>query len=99
MLKKLAAVVVVLAGVGVLVAAEAKGKIKKHEKGMITVTVDGKDVDFKVGKDAKLYDGTTEVTGKKERGKFLKGLKEGDEVTITYETKGKANSITELKKK
>ncbi|MBY0522122.1 MAG: hypothetical protein K2R98_01915 [Gemmataceae bacterium] len=96
MMKKIAAVVIVLFGVGMLVAAEAKGKVKKVEKGAITVEVDGKDVEYKLGKETKVYEGSDEVTGK-DKGKLLKGLKEGTEVTIIYDKDGDKITVKEFK--
>ena len=84
MLKKLLAVLVLLVGVGVLMAAESKGKFKAAKKGTITITVGGKDVDFKTGKGMKVYDGDTEVT-KKDRKKLMQGLKAGDDVIVIHE--------------
>jgi hypothetical protein len=81
------AVVVLFVVVGIIIAAEAKGKITKtdiKDKGStITVKVDDKDVVFAVqkakvvDKDGKEIDGGT------------KKLNEGDEVTVTYEEKEK----------
>ena len=97
MLRKLLAVMVLmLAGVGVLLADEAKGKVKKYEKGTVTVTVGDKDIDYTL-KGAKVFDGTTEVTDKKERGTLLKGLKEGTAVTITFEKDGDKIVVKEFK--
>lgn len=84
--------------IGLLVADEAKGKVKKSEKGTITVTVDGKDVDYKVGKETKVIRGSDEVKGK-DRGKALKELKEGDEVTIVFEKDGDKVVVKEVKLK
>ena len=44
------AVVMLLLLVGIVLADEAKGKLKMYQKGTITVTVDGKDVEYKIGK-------------------------------------------------
>jgi hypothetical protein len=84
MLRKLMVLVVLLIGTGILLADEAKGKFKKSEKGSITITVGDKDTTFKVGKDTKVIVGSDEVKGK-DKGKALKGLKEGDDVTITFD--------------
>jgi hypothetical protein len=98
MMRKLVGVVVMLPLlVGIVLADEAKGKIKKYEKGTVTVTVDGKDVEYKIGK-SKVYDGDTELTGK-ERGKFLKGVKEGTEVTIIYDKEDEKVTVKEIKVK
>src|SRR5437016_2113288 len=87
MLKKLVGVALVLvAGAGILLADEAKGKIKSFDKGTLTVTVGDKDVEYKIGK-AQVFNGTDEVTDKKERGKVLKGAV-GTEVTVIYDKEG-----------
>ena len=97
MFKKLLGVALMLvAGVGVLLADEAKGKVKKVEKGTVTVTVGDKDVEYKLGKDSKVYDGITEVTDKKERGKAIKGS-EGKEVTVVFTKDGDKITVTEFK--
>jgi uncharacterized protein (DUF2141 family) len=98
MLRKFLALVILFVGVSVLVADEAKGKVKKVEKGTITVTVGDKDVEYKMGKESKVYDGDTEVTGK-DKGKLLKGLKEGTEVTVIFDKDGDKNTVKELKVK
>jgi len=98
MLRKLLAVFVLLVGVGIVMADEAKGKVKKVEKGTVTVVVDGKDMEFKLGKDSKVYEGDAEVTGK-DRGKLLKGLKEGAEVTVVYAKEGDKVTVKEFKVK
>jgi len=89
---------VVIVG-GILLADEAKGKFKKVEKGTVTITVDGKDVEYKIGKQTKVYDGDTEVTDKKERQKLLKGLTEGTEITVNYDKDGDKITVKELKVK
>jgi hypothetical protein len=86
-----AAAVVLLLGVGALIAADAmmtKGKIKKvdtPEKGptVITVTTDDKDQDFRVGKMAKVVDATADPKDPKEA--KVSDLKEGQGVTVTWE--------------
>jgi hypothetical protein len=95
MVRKLVAVLVLFLGVGVLMADEAKGKYKKWEKGVITVTVDGKDVDYKLGKESKVFDGDTEVKGK-ERGKLFKELKEGSEVKVSFDKDGDKVTVKEV---
>jgi hypothetical protein len=97
MLRKLLVLVVLMVGTGILLADEAKGKVKKVEKGAITITVGDKDVEYKTSKDMKVYVGDDEVKGK-DRGKAMKGLKEGDEVTIVYD-KDKKDEAKELKLK
>jgi acylphosphatase len=88
----LCTLLVLVVSVGVLLAAEVKGKVKNYQKGQITVTVDGKDQDFKINKQTKIIKGTDEITGK-ERGKTLKQLKEGDDITIIYEKEGVAQEV------
>lgn len=85
-------------GIGLLLGDEVKGKVKKSEKGTITVTVDGKDTDYKIA-GAKLFKGDSEVTDKKEKGKTLKEIKEGDEVTIVFEKDGDKVKVKEVKLK
>jgi hypothetical protein len=101
MLKKLlgSVALVLLLGTGMLLADEAKGKVKKVEKGKITVTVGDKDVEFTVGGKGfkgKVFDGDTEITGK-DRGAFLKDLKEGSEVTVKFDKDGDKTTVTEFK--
>lgn len=99
MLRKLLSLgVAVLIFTGILLADEAKGKFKKWAKGSITVTVGDKDQEFRVGKDAKVFHGDEEVKGK-ERGKMFKELKEGAEVTITYDKEGDKMTVKEVKVK
>jgi uncharacterized protein (DUF2141 family) len=94
----LGAMIVVAFGVGIMLADEAKGKFVKSEKGTITVKVGDKDVEYKVGKEAKVFEGDTEVTGK-DRGKLFKGLKEGAEVTVTFDKDGDKVTVKEFKVK
>ena len=86
--------------IGILVAEEAKGKFKKSagEKGKRTlvITVGDKDEEFSMSKETKVVKGSDEVKGK-DRGAALKGLKEGDEVTVNYEKDGDKKVIKELK--
>jgi hypothetical protein len=76
--------------VGVLVADEMKGKVAKvdADKGMILVKVEGKEKPSAVKVGA-----STKFVGAKK----LADVKEGDDVTITYEGKGKDKKITEIK--
>ena len=110
MLRKLAcAAVVLLLGVGMIIADEVKGKIKKidrsdKEKGaVVTVTVDGKDMDFTLGKGAKgvkYHDGDKEVDRKDKEafGAFMKDrFKEGNEVTVVYTKDGEKKTVTDIK--
>lgn len=81
---------------GILIADEVKATFKSWEKGTLTVTVKGKDQTFKLGKEAKVFNGDDEVKGK-ERGKLFKGLDEKAEVTITFDKDGDKVSVTEVK--
>jgi hypothetical protein len=95
MLRKfLGGLVVLLVCVGFVLADEAKGKFKSSEKGKVTVVIDGKEKTFKTVKGWKVYKGSDEVTGK-DKGKLLKGLKDGDEVTVVFEK----DELKELKVK
>jgi len=85
MLRKfVAGFVALLICVGVVMADQATGKFKKAGKDGVVVTIDGKDKTFKMSKETKVIKGSDEVTGK-DKGKLLKSLKEGDEVTVTFE--------------
>jgi hypothetical protein len=96
MLKRLLGVALVLvAGAGILLADEAKGKIKAWEKGKLTITVGDKDVEYMVTKDAKVTHGDDEVKGK-ERGKLFKDSV-GTEVTVTYDKEGDKVTVKAVK--
>jgi hypothetical protein len=85
---------VILAG-GVL-ADEVKGKLKSvdADKGVITVTVDGADKEFKIGEGAKVLN----PAGKEAKGGLKNpNLKEGAEVTLTTDKKGGKDVVTEIK--
>jgi hypothetical protein len=83
---------------GILLADEVKGKFKKYEKGTVTVTVDDKDHQFKLSKESKVYNGDDEVKGK-ERRVFWKDLKEGADITVTYDKEGDKVNVTQVKVK
>ena len=79
-----------------LIAAEIKGKVKKIEKGVITVTVGDKDVDVWTSKETKWFDGDKEVTEKKDKGTgFPQGKKKRD-VVITTEKKDDKEFATKI---
>jgi hypothetical protein len=88
MLRRLvAALVVLFFVVGVIVAAEVKGKITKVEdkKGTVnTIKVDDKEQKFRVNDKTKITGGDGKEIEVKDAGTKLK---EGDEVTIKYEEK------------
>ena len=95
-----AAFVVLFAFVGLLLAAEVKGKITKIEdkKGtVITVKVDDKESKFRIGKDTKVTGADGKEIDVKDAGTKLK---EGDEVTVKYEEKEvngkKRNVVSEV---
>src|SRR5262249_49471084 len=76
-------------------AEEIKGKLKKAGNDKITITVDEKDKTFDVSKDAKVVTlgkkkQLVDVTG------GLKGLKEGDEVTLTTDKKEDKEVVTQV---
>jgi hypothetical protein len=65
-------------------ALEAKGKIKKisaDKKELIVKDQNGKDLEFVMDDDAKI-----QLNGKDTK---LKELKKGDEITVTYEKRGR----------
>ena len=65
-------------------ALEAKGKIKKistDQKELTVTDQDGKDLEFVLDEDAKIQPNDKEIK--------LKELKKGDEITVTYEKKGR----------
>jgi ABC-type transport system substrate-binding protein len=107
MLRKLMfAMVALLIGVGIMLADEVKGKVKKIEKAdkatKVTVTVDGKDVEFTYQKGVKFFDGDKEVDFKDKdaRTAFLKErYKEGADVTIVYDKDGDKKTVKEIKVK
>jgi len=86
------AVVASMFVVGGLFADEIKGVFKKFEGGKVTVEVDGKATDYKVG-DAKIKIKDKEVALTEMVGKY----KDGDKVTVTVE-KGEVTKISKEKK-
>jgi hypothetical protein len=99
MLKKLLAIGLLLfMGAGLLLADEAKGKFKKWDKGTITLKVGDKDVEYKLGKDSKIFEGDKPIDGKDGRA-LLKNLKEDTEVTVTFTKDGDKITVTEVKVK
>jgi len=74
-------------------------KVKKVNKDVLTVTVDDKDKELKVAKDAKIF--KVEGKGKKATNKNitggLSGLKEGDPVTVWTETKDDKDVVTQVR--
>ena len=83
--------------VGAAQAGEIKGKVAKvdAEKAALTVAVDGKDQTLTVDKEAKVL-----APGKKKQlqdvSGGLGGLKEGDAVTATTETKDGKETVTKV---
>jgi hypothetical protein len=80
--------------VSISLADEAKGKVKGWEKGKLTVTVGGKEVEYMVAKDAKVFSGGSEVT-KKDRKMALENAA-GKDVTITYEKKDGKDVVSKV---
>src|SRR3954454_23252573 len=86
-----------LLGVGVLIAAEVKGKVKSldEEKKTITVTTDDKDTTYTFTDDTKIVRGNKDV---KDRAKALTALGKGSsEVTITTDKKDDKEVVTQIK--
>jgi hypothetical protein len=79
--KCFATVVAALLAVGGLFAEDIKGIFKKFEDGKVTITVDEKDVDYKVSPDAKQKYKKEEVLVVD----VIKKLKAGDKGTYTVE--------------
>ena len=98
--KYLAGFAVLLFCMGILIADEAKGKITKITPGgkKEPTIIEIGDKKFSIAGKTKFTKGDDEVKGK-ERGKFIKGLKEGDEVTITFDKDGDKITVTEVKVK
>lgn len=100
------ALVVGLLGFSAAAAEELKGKVKdvNKDKNTITLTVDGKDTTYPLGKDASLVT-VSLVKGKK--GKVneqlspieggLAGVKAGTEVTVLTDKQDDKDVITSLK--
>src|SRR5262245_11859626 len=96
-------VLALVLAVGVLVAAEYKGKVKSldKDKNTITVTVDGKDTEITFNDDTKVlgYDGKAV----KDRAKSIDGMAKKpeaiEEVTITTDKKDGKEIATEIKVK
>lgn len=92
MVRVLAALVLVVMGAAVCLAAEVQGTVKKVEKGKITVTVDDKETTYPVQKDARIISATQtkNKAGKlKEKSSDLAGgltaVKVGSKVSLTVE--------------
>jgi hypothetical protein len=85
---------------GFLVAEEVTGKITKVTPGSKKepTLIEIGNQKFTVTGKAKLVKGSDELKGK-ERGKFLKGLKEGDEVTIIFDKEDEKVTVKEVKAK
>ena len=86
-----------LLGVGVLIAAEIKGKVKSvdEDKKTITVTTDDKDTTYTFTDDTKIVRGNKDA---KDRAKALKALgRGGAEVTLTTEKKDDKEVVTQIK--
>ena len=101
MLRKwLAVLLAVTIFAGVILADQVKGKFKKWDKGTITLTVKDKDMDYKYkNKDVKVFNGDEEVKDKGDRATLFKDLKEGTQVTITYDKEGDTIKVKEIKVK
>jgi hypothetical protein len=97
MLRTLAyAVVGLLASAGGLRAEDVQGKVKKvdADKGVLTVTIDGKDREFRITDDTKMVD----AEGKDLKNRLKsKRLEVGQEVTVTCEKKDGKEVCTRVK--
>ena len=77
-------IAILLALTSPALALEAKGKIKKisaDQKELTVTDQDGKDLEFVLEDDAKIQLNDKDIK--------LKELKKGDEITVTYEKKGR----------
>jgi Cu/Ag efflux protein CusF len=78
-----------------------KTRVKKvdADKSILTVTIDGKDQEFSVAADARIF--KTTGSGKKvvveDLPGGLKGLKQGDTVSVWTEPKGGKEVVTQVK--
>ena len=100
----LAAVMALVLAAAGATADEIKGKVKKidADKNTVVLTVDDKDTTYDVAKDAKI---TTAVPGAKKKDAptakdvegGLKGLKVGDDATLTVEKKDGKEVATAIK--
>ncbi len=99
MLKKLLGVViVVVAGAGIMLADEAKGKVKSWDKDTksVKITVGDKDVDYVISKDAKVLLGDDEIAKGKARGKMFTD-NAGSDVAVTFTKDGDKITVTMVK--
>ena len=97
MVRKFAAALVALViAVGAVFAAEVKGKFVKFADGTLTISVDGKDKEYKIPADLKIKvkgkDGGEKEIPASAR---LEKAKEGSEVTLTVD----GEKVTDVKVK
>lgn len=103
MFKQLAAVFGIAAlMVGITLADEVKGKIKKvdTDKNTLTITVNDKDQTFDLTKDAKivaLYGKKLKKAQQQDVPGGLSSLKEGTAVTLTTEKKDSKDQVVQVK--
>jgi len=101
MLRKFACAVLALAiAVGVMVAAEVKGKIKEITADKLVITVKDKDETYTINDDTKIVSAGGKAV--KDREKAVSGLKKaadkgGVEITIQTEEKDGKKIVTEIK--
>ena len=99
MLKKLLAIgLMFFMGATLLLADEATGKFQKWDKGTLTVKVGDKDVEYKLNKETKIFEGDKPVEGKDGRA-LLKNLGANTEVKVTFTKDGDKVTVTEIKVK
>jgi hypothetical protein len=100
MLRKFAvAVLALLFVVGIMIAAEVKGKVKEVTDDKVVITVGDKDETYSITDDTKFVNAKGKDIGDREKAmKQLKGAaKRNAEVTIQTEEKGGKKVATEIK--
>jgi len=96
--KLLCAIFAVTVFTGVLLAEEIKAKFKTWEKGVITVTFDGKDHEFGFARGIRVFNGDEEIKGKRETEKFFASVKKGTDVTLDVDKEKGTTTLVKVKK-
>ena len=101
MMRKFACAVLTLAiAVGVLAAAEVKGKVKEVTADKLVITVKDKDETYTINDDTKIVNAKGKATKDREKdiGRLKKAAdKGGVEITIQVEDKDGKKYVTEIK--
>jgi hypothetical protein len=100
MLRKFACAVLALAiAVGVMVAAEVKGKLKEVTADKLVITVKDKDETYTINDDTKIVSSKGKAVKDREKavGQLKKMADRGAEVTIQTEEKDGKKIVTEIK--